>query len=105
KNGRWLYPRCPNGPGVLGCRPASVLLEAISWLQEQRAHHDLSLHEMRSVGIVRGEVLVAVSALGRSGHKIAEPPRIQIGHPSALRNPRLYRTFRVRFPTVDRTWQ
>ena len=68
ENGGWLHPRFSIGPGVLGCRPAPVLLEEVPWLQEQRAHNDISLHEMRSVGIVRGEALVAASALRWSRH-------------------------------------
>jgi hypothetical protein len=34
QNGRRLHPRFPIGAGVLGSRPASVLLEEIAWLQE-----------------------------------------------------------------------
>src|SRR5215470_641591 len=56
QNGRWLHPRFGIGAGVLGSRPASVLLAEIPRLQEQGTHHHVSLHEMRGVGIVRGHV-------------------------------------------------
>ena len=59
-NGRRLHPRFPIRPGILGAGPACFLLEEVLGLQEQHSYQDLSLHEMRAPGVVRGKALVAV---------------------------------------------
>jgi hypothetical protein len=54
--------------GVLGCRPASFRLEEVYGLQEQHSYHDVSMHEVRAPGIVRGKNLVVICAGRGNNH-------------------------------------
>jgi hypothetical protein len=66
-NGRRLHSRFRIGPGVLGTRPASVLLEEVHGLQKPHSHYDLSMSQVRAPGVVRGK------NLGRSESRFAPP--------------------------------
>src|SRR5882724_544590 len=84
-NGRRLHPRFPIRPGDLGARPACFLLEEVNGLQEQHSYQDVSMHEVRAPGVVRGKELVAKADVNAC--QAATHTRTHAVHRPPLHNP------------------